>query len=575
MLNSKRLATLALFIFCLIFSSLANASEYIEHFNSDITVNPNGSLTIIETLTVHHEGIQIRRGLTRGLSTAKGEHYDILSVTRNGNPEPWFTKKGNGQLTLNTGNNTYLPSPAVSTFVITYNMYDSLRKIKEENLNELYLNITGKWDFPINKLDVIVHFPEGTSLIRQYQYQTNKPTLKLPANGEFNFPYVNTNTDATIAIAFSANTVDIPIPQIFKYLLYAFFLTLAYYLIIWILFGIDPDSRPIVPTWEPPADLTPLECAFIDNNGCEPKNAFFTQILYFAHKKLITITENKAGKSYTLKRNTDSQNTPKKYHDDIEMLDNLSLDGTPNGTAEKCSTYIIENAEKNVTSRCYFTNRLALNLGALIIPLASFFIDTGLFYLIWLFWPLMLFASKKNKLTVFLIQLQIALPYFLNEIETITPISLFSFALYIALYYLFRYLLFQPTLSGQRIKEQIAGLKMFLKTITKNGTSPRITTHKDGLSQEKRLTPEDMQELFPYAVAFGLEEQWQQKFISVFGTARYAQAISDIDYYRPRYRNSFCKTCSKSAVSPTSNGSGSHGRGFAGGGFGGGRSGGR
>lgn len=577
MLNFKRFAALVLCLLCLIFSSFANASEYIEHFNSDITVNPDGSLTITETLTVHHEGRQIRRGLARGLSTAKGEHYDIIDVTRNGNPEPWFTKKGNGQLTLNTGDDTYLPAPGVSTFVITYNMYDSLRKIKGEDLNELYLNITGKWDFPIKKLDVTVGFPEGTELIRQYQYQTNKQALKLPANGTFSFPYINTNTEATIAIAFSQNTVDIPVPQTFKYLLYAFFLTLAYYLIAWVLFGIDPASRPIVPTWEPPADLTPLECAFIDNNGNEPKNAFFTQILYLAHKKLITITENKAGKSYTLKRNIFPLDTPKQHRLTLIQLDNLTLDGTPNGTAERCSNHIIENAEKNVKSRCYFTNRLALNLGAFIIPLASLFIDTGLFYLIWLFWPLMLFASKKNKLFVFLIQLQIALPEFINHAEAISSISIFSFALYVALYYLFKYLLFQPTLSGQRIKEQIEGLKMFLKTITKNGTSPRITTLKDGLSQEKRLTPEDMEELFPYAVAFGLEKQWQQKFISVFGAARYAQAVSDIDYYHPRYRNSFCKTCNKSAVSPSthSNGSGSYGHGFAGGGFGGGRSGGR
>lgn len=572
MLNFKRLTALVLCLFFLCVTRLANAAEYIEHFNSDITVNPDGSLTIVETLKVRHEGRKILRGLARGLSTKKGERYKIISVMRSGVYEPWFIKRENTQLTLNTGDDAYLPAPAVSTFVFTYKMYDALRKIKEEDLNELYLNVTGQWDFPIKKLDITVHFPEGTSLVRQYYYQTKKAPQELTPNGKFSTENLSYYTDATIAIAFSTNTVDIPIPQLFKYLIYAFFFTIAYYLMAWVFFGIDPDSHPIVPTWEPPADLTPLECAFIDNNGNEPKNALFTQILYLTHnKKLITITENKTNKSYTIKRTTDSKTTPKNYRNDIEMLDNLTLNGTPNSMAEKYSNDIIKNAEKNVKSRCYSTNRFALNLGALIIPIASLFIDSGLFPLILLFWPLIFFSSNKNKLTVFIIQENPAAAFFFSHIEAIDTLSLISFALYVGIYYLFKYLLFQPTLSGQRLKEQIEGLKMFLKTITKNGVSPRITTLKDGLSQEKRLTPEDMQELFPYAVAFGLEKEWQKKFITVFGQAQYAQTISDIDYYHPKYRSTFSKTCSKSISPIRSNGSGSYGGGFAGGGFGGGR----
>ena len=61
----------------------------------------------------------------------------------------------------------------------------------------------------------------------------------------------------------------------------------VYYFVAWLIWGIDPTSRAIMPDWEPPADLSPLECAYIDNNGKAPKNSFFIHILYppFYHYK--------------------------------------------------------------------------------------------------------------------------------------------------------------------------------------------------------------------------------------------------------------------------------------------------
>lgn len=573
MSNFKRFICLTLF-FLLTIPTIASAVEYIPNFHSEIVVNPDSSLTITENITVRHEGRRIRRGIVRGLSTAKGERYQIIGVTRNGSPEPWFAQKENGQFALSTGDNTLLPAPAVSTYTITYNMYDALRPIRGEDANELYLNITGKWDFPIENLSVTVHFPEGTQLFRQWQYQTGKPAAELTPNGEFSYSKLNTNEEATIAIAFSKGTVDIPLPQTLKYLTSAIVATLLYYLIIWYHFGKDPAARPIVPDWEPPAGFTPLECAFIDNNGTPPDNALFIHLLWLAHKKLITITENIAGKSYTINYTTNDNGYFSEKISKIK-LNNLTLDGTPNERAAKCNDSLISLTERKLKRHYYATRRAFLILGALITPAISFFCSTTLFGLIWIFFPLIVFSTFRNKLTVFVVNLQMALPYVVDNTSGITRTDIACTVLYFALYYLFKYLLFQPTPEGQRIREQIEGLKMFLKTITANGVRPVITTFKNGLPQEKRLTPEDMEELFPYAVALGLEKDWSKKFATVFGNALYSQTIADLDYYHPRYRSYLSKSCTKSAVSPSSNGSGSSGGGFAGGGFGGGCSGGR
>jgi len=130
--------------------------------------------------------------------------------------------------------------------------------------------------------------------------------------------------------------------------------------------------------------------------------------------------------------------------------------------------------------------------------------------------------------------------------------------------------MFEPTFIGQRQIEKIAGLKMFLAAITGN---------KAIQQQDKRVTPKDMEDLFPYAVALGLEKEWAKKYEAVFG----AQALAEVEksriYYRPQIRTNlggYCNTAT-SYVPPSSSSSGfgSSGRGHAGGGFGGGGGGGR
>ncbi len=575
MLNLKRLLFLS--IFFIFASSLpSRAYEHIQSFHSDITVNQDGSLTISETITVRHEGRYIRKGISRGLSTTKGERYEITSVLRNGNPEPWFTQKTNKQLVLNTGDDTPLPSPAVSTFVLTYNMYDALRPISGENLNELYLNVTGQWDFKTYNLTIDVHFPEKTTLARQWQYTRSSKT-ELSPTGQFNIPLLNIDDEATIAIAFSKGTVNISLPQKLTHLLYAFLATLIYYLLIWYLFGKDPTPRPIVPSWETPEHISPLECALINNNGIEPENGLFLSAIWFAQKKLLTIVENVPNQSYTFQKNKDispSLLSNREIITALNLVDCTTVDGTPSDTVDKCNQALIKEAKNKLEKSYYFTRNNLLFIGALIIPLTGF-----AFPLIWGLLLLLAPISKKIKFASLIIYLQYFLPLIAENLSAFSITDIIGLIVYCAMFYLFRYLLFQPTYKGQRAKEQIEGLKMFLTAITKNGVSPTITKTKNGLSQEKRLTPEDMEELFPYAVALNLEKEWCKKFSTIFGAAKYSQIISSMDYYRPRYRNCLSKICCKSATpptpSPSSSGRGSRGGGCAGGGFGGGRSGGR
>ena len=146
---------------------------------------------------------------------------------------------------------------------------------------------------------------------------------------------------------------------------------------------------------------------------------------------------------------------------------------------------------------------------------------------------------------------------------------------------IFTHLMFQPTLIGQRQKEQIEGLKMFLKAVSTPANAEEapledVSEKKPALSKAKRLTPKDMDNLFPYAVALGIEKEWSKRYLAIFGAATLAQATHDI-WHNVNFKTDLSNTCNTATgpVSTSSSGTGSLGRGFAGGGFGGGGGGGR
>ena len=115
-------------IFLLFVSLPVLATEQINSFHADINIQLDGSVIITETLNIRHEGIKIRRGFIRSLPTNSGEKYQLISVKRNGRPEPSFVEQPYGFYEINTGDDSFLPNPADSTFEIKYQVWNILRK---------------------------------------------------------------------------------------------------------------------------------------------------------------------------------------------------------------------------------------------------------------------------------------------------------------------------------------------------------------------------------------------------------------------------------------------------------------
>jgi len=150
-----------------------HAQERILAYDSMVVVQPDGGLDVTEAITVRAEGDQVRRGIYRDFPTRYKDRYgnrvvvdfEMLGVTRDGKPEPWFTEdKANG-VRINTGNDDLLPVPADHAYVLHYRTTRQLGFFPDHD--ELYWNAIGTgWAFPIERAEAVIQLPPGASLAR-------------------------------------------------------------------------------------------------------------------------------------------------------------------------------------------------------------------------------------------------------------------------------------------------------------------------------------------------------------------------------------------------------------------------
>ncbi len=150
--------------------SLTFAQESIQKYDIDVHILDTGHVEVREEI-VYDFGLQQRHGIYRtipfrfDLETTEGNKtfelgIDSISVTDNaGNSYMYSDSTSSGELTLKIGD----PNSTISgaqTYVISYTLSGALRYFTDHD--ELYLNAIGQeWTVPINNIDVRVTFPES------------------------------------------------------------------------------------------------------------------------------------------------------------------------------------------------------------------------------------------------------------------------------------------------------------------------------------------------------------------------------------------------------------------------------
>ena len=148
--NAAR-ATLLILGFWLCGGAGAFAAEVIHYFDSTVSLAKDGELTVIETLRVQAEGREIRHGIYRDFpltfkdagGTVREVTFSVSSVTRDGRPEPYSTKREHGFVRIFIGDKDSFVPRGDHTYVIHYRTGRQVRWF--DGKPDLNWNVTGNF----------------------------------------------------------------------------------------------------------------------------------------------------------------------------------------------------------------------------------------------------------------------------------------------------------------------------------------------------------------------------------------------------------------------------------------------
>lgn len=593
----KKLFIILLFIFT---TFPALSSEQINTFHADINIQLDGSVIITETLNIRHEGHKIKRGIVRTLPTNSGEKYQLISVKRNGVTEPSFVKRTYGHYHINTGNESFLPRPMESTFEIKYQVWNVLRKY--DTHDELYWNVTGDdWDFPILKASARVYLPNGVQLTKKTgfvgRYQSKENSVYQENNSWSSPRTLSPGEQLTIAAGFTPDIVDIASSsptQIKQQVTLLYIVFLIYCFTVWWFKGRDPASHAIMPLYEAPKGISAASSYLLMNKGKWTATGTAAALAQMVTSGFLTMKHEQKKSAYSTKHIFSFYRTQKEPSNEEERRYPLTM-----GTRNLTITSDEYNRDLNSldldfqdlaiqkTRSMYTRNNKWIwpAWGILLVAFLIFHSSTmGSLMPLFVFGVFLFFIplrisqitgwSFKKSFTIFAV---LGLVFVLAAISVERALSYVPAILLLSVVtaVIFQYLMYRPSPFGQHIIEQLKGLKMFLSATHISPTAPTLTI-------------EQMEELFPYALALGVEDKWEDKFKSIFGSALATQVSKNIHlstHFGRHLKHDITHSLSlahfggrgRSGFKGFSGfgGGGFGGGGFSGGGFGGGGGGGR
>jgi uncharacterized membrane protein YgcG len=559
-------------LFCILLTaSPALAEEVIRNFVSDVTVSPDGSLIVHETVAIVSEGRQIKRGIKRDFPTDyKDEQgnrvrvgFEVLDVTRDGGSEKFAVESISNGKSIKIGRAEVFLDLGLHTYKITYRTTRQLGFF--EKYDELYWNVTGNgWPFPIDSASTIIRLPEGARIAQSaiytgYQGAKDQFAEVTRADGNIFMAQTTRKLQAgqglTVAVGWQKGIVTPPtaLEQRGDWLrdnlgFFGLALTVLlvpfYYLWAWLKVGRDPPKGTIVPLFHPPEGMGPAGVRYVYKNGYDDKT-FASALVGLAVKGKLDITddngdftiEKKAGGNKPLTRSeTALYNALPAMHLALQQSNNSSvraLRDRLNGALddEYDGTMFLKNFK-------WFFIGFAISAIGLVIsgilmpgPDSAFMLVAGGFSTVW--WGVILWVgvaavrgafgssgifSKIKSLMgmIFLIPFVgagILIPASAWSVTDMSPavfwivVSAVTIALFNLIFY---QLLKAPTIKGRAILDQIEGFRLFLTT-----------------AEEERLkilhppekTPELFERYLPYAMALDCENEWNTKFAAVLAAA--------------------------------------------------------
>jgi len=568
---------------CLAWLGPVAAQERIINYDSELTVNADGSLDVVETIRVRAEGNQIRRGIYRDFPTRYKDsagnrmvvEFELLGVERDGRPEPYFTEARANGVRINTGNDDFLPVPSDITFTLRYRTTRQLGFF--DGHDELYWNVTGLgWDFPIERAQARVQLPAAVPRVEMrldaYTGSSGEKGTAFeaaaPSDGVATFRTtapLGPQQGLTVVVGFPKGLVAEPsrMQRGWWFLrdnggvlvaLAGLLALLAFYTLRWHRYGRDPQAGPIFPQYVAPEGFTPGELRMLRRMSHDHL-CFASDVVDMAVHGYLEIHEGGSGKDegWRLVRvpGADAERLGESQRALATKLfaagDEIMLKNTEASRVQGAIMAQVAAMTRKLKPRYYIGNGISLMMGVLF----SFLVGA----------IAIVVAGGTAVLALLLLG-----------------------AAALAAHITFGFLLRAPTKEGRKRLDEIEGLRMYLGVAERDELKALKGPAVAGA--EPALDSGRYEALLPYAMALEVEKAWTGKFIRAVGEASARE--SSPSWYHGRgpvgamglasmgssLGSALTREISSSSTPPGSS-SGGGGGGSSGGGGGGGGGGGR
>lgn len=541
--------------------------EAITNFATNLEVFSDGSIEVVEDITVIATGDQIKRGLTRALHRngigdspdRKSFNYEVMEVQRNGASISHFSEKKGRNLILYLGSKSETISPGEYTFRVKYRsenqvyFMDSIAEVRWP-----FIGVDGA--LPVEKGSITIRLPRGANLLNSACY-----TGAEGARGEkCTFNQGATATTFTLSEVLPAGegmTVSIGAPRsTFKdapiaaqapppppptpfqqngtmYLsLLGMLAALWYGYTSWQKYGVDPVGPEVRPRFSAPETVSPAAANYLLTGFPSPQQLTAT-ITDLAIKGYLRIEEEQRDGFLGLGKTeifvlslTDKSivqaDLPGEQYVLLKRLQGLGptieLDGEYNSDLNKATeahnkTLKGENARflKDGENNAKVWPLIGICVAA--IASAAFFLGTS------------------------------------STVGIFTFAALVILSVFGSLFYL--WLIRKPSLAKVTLKNELKGLRQYLKM-----KEPK----RRKLLNAPPMTEAHFQELLPYAISFGLDNNWAADLATDWAnTANRANGVNHYPYYLPGFGHKLGGAYAGTAYRASSGGGGGS---FSGGG---------
>lgn len=573
----------------------AQAEEVIRDYHADITVLPDASMEVTETITVNAEGNDIKRGIFRDFplyaQDARGFRqkvdFELISVERDGRPENFHTENVTGGIRIYTGSADVFLRPGEYTYTITYRTGRQIRYFDDHD--ELYWNVTGNgWLFSIDRAGATVTLPDNalptkTTFFTGASGSQEQNAREVPGSNGLEFETtrpLGPNEGLTIVLAFDKGVVAAPstgdstwwfirdnLNTIIGFGGLA--VIFLYYLRSWVAVGRDPAKGVVVPRWDAPEGISPALVNYIDNKGFSGAGwtALSASALDLAVRGYVELDD--LDSSITIRR-TKKPVEGKLQSGEAALLaeipsagNALVIDRANGKRVESVGNRFRQAIEKEHRNKYYKANSryTSFGIGLSIAVVAALFIfgdlDEDVYALI--FVPTF-FSVFFGAFTVGLVNLFRGGRSLFSKIFAIVALAfigfialstlglmlismwmdleathqfpvLIAFGGILTINLLFFFLMGAPTPLGRKLMDGIEGLRIYLTLAEKD---------RMNMAGAPTMSPSHFEKLLPYAVALGVEKPWSQAFETWLATAAAGAAAANYSpgwYHGSNYGN--------------------------------------